>query len=96
MHLMLELKRDKALKQNEQSMKKTTIIKVLDLTIIVLFIIVLIIAFREYQRLSRITCLGLQAPPKYFVISSLIPAVGLLIQLPSLLILIRYIIKNKK
>lgn len=76
-------------------MKKTTMIKVLDLTIIVLFIIVLIIAFKQYQRLSSITCVGLHARPKYFVISSLIPAVGLLIQLPSLLILIRYIISKK-
>lgn len=78
-------------------MKKITIIKVLDLTIIILFIIAFIITFRQYQRLSSITCMGLQAPPKYFVISSLIPAVGLLIQLPSLLIIIRYIIvKNNK
>lgn len=76
-------------------MKKTTIIKVLDLVIIVLFIIVLIFTFKEYQRLSSITCLGLQAPPKYFVISSLIPKVGILLQLPSFLILIRYIIVLK-
>ena len=76
-------------------MKKTTIIKVLDLVIIVLFIIVLIFTFKEYQRLSSITCLGLQATPKYFVISSLIPKVGILLQLPSFLILIRYIIVLK-
>ena len=79
-------------------MRKITIIKALDLTIIVLFMIAFIITYIKFQRLSSITCMGLQAPPKYFVILSLIPAVGLLLQLPSLLILIRYIIilKSKK
>ncbi len=69
--------------------------KTFNIAIISLFIGVLIITYFEYKRLETINCLGLSAPPKHFVITSLIPKIGILIQLPVLLILIRYCITKK-
>lgn len=73
-------------------MKKKTIIRIIDITLIVLFIIVLIFGWLQYKYFSSITCLGLSAPPKFFVQSRMIPAIGILIQLPCLVIFVRYII----
>jgi hypothetical protein len=78
-------------------MKKKTIIRIFNIAIISLFIGVIIISYIEYKRLDSINCLGLSAPPKHFVITSLISKIGILIQLPSVLIIIRYfIIKTYK
>lgn len=74
-----------------------TIIWIFDIVIISLFVGVLIISHLEYKSLNKISCIGLSAPPKYFVITNLIPKIGILIQLPILLILIRFlIIKNNQ
>lgn len=82
--------------ENQKSvMKKLTIIRLFNIVIISLFIGVIIITYLEYQRLNRISCLGLLAPPKYFVLTSLIPEIGILIQLPVLLTLIRFFIIKK-
>jgi hypothetical protein len=82
--------------ENQKSvMKKLTIIRLFNIVIISLFIGVIIITYLEYQRLNRISCLGLSAPPKYFVLTSLIPEIGILIQLPVLLTLIRFFIIKK-
>jgi hypothetical protein len=82
--------------ENQKSvMKKLTIIRLFNIVIISLFIGVMIITYLEYQRLNRISCIGLSAPPKYFVLTSLIPEIGLLIQLPVLLTLIRFFIIKK-
>ena len=76
---------------------RKTIIWIFDIIIISLLIGVLIISHQEYQSLNRIFCIGLSAPPKYFVVTSLITRIGILIQLPILLILIKFlIIKNIK
>lgn len=76
---------------------RKTIIWIFDIVIISLFVGVLIISHLEYQSLNRISCIGLSAPPKYFVITNLIPKIGILIQLPILLILTKFlIIKNIK
>ena len=76
---------------------RKTIIWIFDIVIISLFVGVLIISHLEYQSLYRISCIGLSAPPKYFVITNLIPKIGILIQLPILFILIKFlIIKNIK
>lgn len=76
---------------------RKTIIWIFDIVIISLFVGVLIISHLEYQSLNRISCIGLSAPPKYFVITNLIPKIGILIQLPILFILIKFlIIKNIK
>ena len=78
-------------------MNRKTIIWIFDIVIISLFVGVLIISHLEYQSLNRISCIGLSAPPKYFVITNLISEIGILIQLPILLILIKFlIIKNIK
>lgn len=84
--------------ENQKSeMKKLTIIRLFNIVIISLFIGVIIITYLEYQRLNRISCLGLSAPPKYFVVTSLITRIAILIQLPILLIVIKFlIIKNIK
>jgi hypothetical protein len=82
--------------ENQKSeMKKLTIIRLFNIVIISLFIGIMIITYLEYQRLNRISCIGLSAPPKYFVLTSLIPEIGLLIQLPVLLTLIRFFIIKK-
>lgn len=73
---------------------KKTIIWIFDIIIISFFMVVLIITYTEYQSLNSISCIGLSAPPKYFVITNLIPKIGILIQLPILLIIIRFLIKK--
>lgn len=76
---------------------RKTIIWIFDIVIISLFVGVLIISHLEYQSLNRISCIGLSAPPRYFVVTSLITKIGILIQLPILLIIIRFlIIKNNQ
>jgi hypothetical protein len=76
---------------------RKTIIWIFDIIIISLLIGVLIISHQEYQSLNRISCIGLSAPPKYFVVTSLITRIAILIQLPILLIVIKFlIIKNIK
>jgi hypothetical protein len=76
---------------------RKTIIWIFDIIIISLLIGVLITSHREYQSLNRISCIGLSAPPKYFVVTSLITRIAILIQLPILLIVIKFlIIKNIK
>lgn len=82
--------------ENQKSViNKKTIIWIFDIIIISLFIVVLIITYTEYQSLNRISCIGLSAPPKYFVVTSLITRIGILIQLPILLILIKFLIIKK-
>lgn len=76
---------------------RKTIIWIFDIVIISLFVGVLIISHLEYQSLNRISCIGLSAPPRYFVVTSLITKIGILIQLPILSIIIRFlIIKNNQ
>lgn len=78
-------------------LNRKTIIWIFDIIIISLLIGVLITSHQEYQSLNRISCIGLCAPPKYFVVTSLITRIAILIQLPILLILIKFlIIKNIK
>ena len=86
------------MKYQKSVINKKTIILIFDIIIVILFIVVLIITYIEYQSLNRISCIGLSAPTKYFVTTSLIPKIGILIQLPILLIFIKFliIINNKK
>jgi hypothetical protein len=85
------------MKNQKSVINRKTIILIFDIIIIILCIGVLIITYTEYQSLNRISCIGLSAPPKYFVVTSLITRIAILIQLPILLIVIKFlIIKNIK
>lgn len=70
--------------------------KILNVFIVLSFIFVFVQSFQYYKYLSSITCLGLQAPPKNFVIINLIPLMGLMLVLPSLLLFIRYFVLKKR
>lgn len=69
--------------------------KILNVLIVLSLIFVFIQSFRYYKYLSSLTCLGLQAPPKNFVIINLIPFMGLMLILPSLLLIIKYFVEQK-
>lgn len=69
--------------------------KTLNVSIVLSFIFVFVQSFQYYKYLSSITCLGLQAPPKDFVIINLIPFMGLMLIVPGLLVLVRYFVEQK-
>lgn len=70
--------------------------KILNVLIVLSFIFVFIQSVRYYKYLSSITCLGLQSPPKNYVILNLIPFMGLMLILPSLLLIIKNFVVKKR
>jgi hypothetical protein len=66
------------------------LIKTLNILIILSLTFVIYQSIQYYKCLNSIVCIGLQAPPEYYVLKHLIPYVGILSLIPILLLILRY------
>ena len=72
------------------------LIKILNILILLSLIFVLYQSIQYYKYLNSIGCIGLISPPKNFVITNLLQYLGIMLILPILMLLIRYLIIEKR
>lgn len=68
---------------------------IFNILILLSFVFVVIQSFHYYKKFDGIPCFGLQAPPENYALLRLIPYIGIMLLLPTLLILIRHFVIKK-